>query len=57
MKKNRFLTAILCMGLVIGTVAMPVQAAPKAGFVATEEGTKWQNSDGTWAINTWIEAN
>ena len=52
MKKNRFLTAILCMGLVFGTVAMPVQAAPKGGFVATEEGTKWQNSDGSLAINT-----
>lgn len=57
MKKNRLLATILCMCLFLGTVTLPVQAAPKGGFVATEEGTKWQNSDGTWAVNTWIEAN
>lgn len=57
MKKNRLLAAIMCIGLFLGTAAMPVQAAPKGGFVLTEEGTKWQNSDGTWAVNTWIESN
>ena len=53
MKRNGFVAAVLSMCLVFGTVEMPVQAAPKGGFAATEEGVKWQNSDGTWAVNTW----
>lgn len=56
MRKNRLLATILCLCLFLGT-AMPAQAAPQGGFVTTEEGIKWQNSDGTWAINTWVEAN
>lgn len=56
MRGKRFVTVILCMCLLFAT-ALPVQAAPQGGFVATEEGIKWQNADGNWAINSWVEAN
>lgn len=56
MRGKRFVTVILCMCLLLGT-ALPVQAASQGGFVATEEGIKWQNADGNWAINSWVETN
>lgn len=57
MKKRRFLSMILCMCLLAGHLAMPVQAAPKPRFVLVEEEhvIKLQNDDGTWAANTWID--
>lgn len=57
MKKRRFLSMILCACLLLGSIAMPVQAAPKPRFVYVEEENviKLQNADGTWAVNTWID--
>lgn len=57
MKRRRLLAMILCMCLFLGFVT-PVQAAPRAGgFTLTEEGIKWLNTNGTWAVNTWIDVN
>ncbi len=57
MRGRKLLSIFLCVCLFMGILSMPVQAAPKAGFLATEEGTKWQNADGTLAVNTWVVAN
>lgn len=45
------------MCLLLGSVALPAQAAPKPRFVFVEEENviKLQNDDGTWAVNTWID--
>lgn len=57
MKKKRLLTMMLCACLLLGSIAMPVQAAPKPRFVFVEEESviKLQNDDGTWACSTWID--
>ncbi len=56
MKKNRnkLAAVLLCLCLCAGSTAY-VQAAPQYGFVATQEGMRWLNADGTWAVNCWIE--
>lgn len=55
MKRRRLLTMILCVCLLLGSMAVPVQAAPSRSLVMTEEGVKLQNADGTWAVNTWLD--
>ena len=45
------------MCLLLGSMALPVQAAPNPRFVLVEEENviKLQNADGTWAVNTWVD--
>lgn len=57
MKRKRLMTMLLCMCLLIGSMTLPVQAAPNPRFVLVEEENviKLQNADGTWAANTWVD--
>lgn len=54
MKRKRLLTMFLCACLLLGSITLPVQAAPNPTFVLTSEGIKLRNADGTWAANIWV---